>query len=152
VTNGVHLLPDLGFDFQLFFNFHFRYLLLLIIFIKAIVSMSSSKDSDQSSHGVMEFPVVVFVPCSRPSGLAATNEECDPYIYPAILQAVEDVNTNESVLWDGLPEELRVRLQISTLISTVSQSVIIFIFLNWHGYIKRISACNINLLSLSGRA
>ena len=50
-------------------------------------------------------PLLAFVPC-----LNATDIECDPLIYPAILQAVEDINTNTIVDIHGNEEILQARL------------------------------------------
>ena len=99
----------------------FRHLLLYSILesiIFYVTAINSTHLSGRGDHRVVECAVVVFVPCSNSSD-SASSGRCDPFIYSAILQALEDININGSVFRDDLPEELYVGLRISNLISTV---------------------------------
>ena len=69
--------------------------------------------------GAVEVPVLVLVPCLT----SAEAEGCDVLSYYGILQAVEDINSNGTVINHGVKESLRVKLNISIISTKVHNTL-----------------------------
>ena len=86
--------------------------------------LNAQEDKLQQQAGLKEIvdyevPLLVFVPCLNATDVVL-NEKCDPLIYPAILQAVEDINNNAMVDINGNEEMLLARLLMSIIETKVS--------------------------------
>ena len=61
--------------------------------------------------GAVEVPVLGLVPCLT----SAEAEGCDLLSYYGILQAVEDINSNGTVVNQGAEESLRVKINLTSM-------------------------------------
>ena len=78
--------------------------------------LQQASDKETVNYDV---PLLVFVPCLNATDVIL-NEKCDPLIYPAILQAIEDINTNGTVNVNGDEEILLARFSASLVETKVS--------------------------------
>ena len=66
------------------------------------------------------------MPCLNDSAdVGGASSRCDVFVYPAILQAVEDVNSNGSVLRNGRRERLDFRLNLTYVVTEVAWFVVV---------------------------
>lgn len=66
-----------------------------------------------------ELPLLLFLPCLNASD-TVSYERCDPLIYPAILQAVEDINADGMVDINMREEMIQSKVVLSVIETKVS--------------------------------
>ena len=88
------------------------WLILCCLFAEEVVSLQAV------NHTVIEVPLLAFVPCLNATD-KILREGCDLLIYPAILQAVEDINLEGIVIKDNVQELLHVKLKLSHIVTKV---------------------------------
>ncbi len=68
----------------------------------------------------LEIPIISLVPCKNTTNM--TNTECDPFVYPSILEAIKEVNQNGVVIKNNKQEMLAVKIQLFQAITEVINS------------------------------
>ena len=81
--------------------------------------MLASAASSQVNKELKELEILAFVPCTNATGTNLSSGTCDLYVYPAILQAIEDVNSNGILCQVTAPNDTCFRLRLFHAIQKV---------------------------------
>ena len=97
------------------------YLLWLLLVSCTIHCSNTSREiCDNHSNGcVYNLSFLAFVPCINQSD--AQTSDCDVLIYPAMLQAVEDINSIRGISRNGEHEALNLTVDLTHIATRVSQ-------------------------------
>jgi len=90
----------------------------MIISLNIILAAATS--TNFTNNNEVELEILAFVPPCLNASDTSSHEKCDIYIYPAILQAIEDVNSHGILCQATTPEDVCIRLHLYRAIQKVN--------------------------------
>ena len=80
---------------------------------------SAASSQLNRTQNFKELEILAFVPCTNATGTDLSSGTCDLYVYPAILQAIEDVNSNGILCQVTAPNDTCFRFRLFHAIQKV---------------------------------